>query len=122
MRDAIPLHLITSSRYKSAAGWVKDISASRRRKNRMPIKLSTSIFVACLVSLAPACSDDHDHHDDCGAHGHAHGDHCDCDEGYLEVGGVCVSDCGGFGDWHDGHCDCDEGYVEEDDTCVPEAV
>lgn len=27
---------------------------------------------------------------DCGPHGHAHGDHCHCDPGYVEIGGRCV--------------------------------
>lgn len=34
---------------------------------------------------------------DCGPHGHAHGDHCHCDPGYVEVAGRCESppDCTG---------------------------
>jgi hypothetical protein len=27
---------------------------------------------------------------DCGPHGHAHGDHCHCDDGFVERGGCCV--------------------------------
>jgi hypothetical protein len=78
-------------------------------------------LLGVLVVFGAACSDDHDHGEDtCGEHGHLHGDHCDCDEGYVEADLVCVPDCGGFGDWHDDHCDCDEGYVEEGDTCVPD--
>lgn len=88
----------------------------------MKKQLTASILSLLFASFGVACSDDHDHHEDlCGDHGHAHGDHCDCDEGYVEEADTCVPDCGGFGEWHDDHCDCDEGYVEVGGTCVAEA-
>ncbi len=65
--------------------------------------------------------------DRCGEHGHAHGDTCHCDEGFVDEGGICVAGdehdhgdeaCGDHGHLHGDTCHCDEGYVAEGDTCV----
>lgn len=71
----------------------------------------------------------------CGPHGDAHGDHCDCNEGYVEHGGTCVpaptdagvdadveDRCAPHGETHGDHCHCDEGYTEQDGTCVTTIV
>jgi hypothetical protein len=82
--------------------------------------------------------------DPCAPHGESHGDHCDCDTGYVEDGMRCVAradagvpdahtppgtdagpspdafevGCGPHGTSHGDHCHCDAGYVEIDGLCV----
>jgi probable HAF family extracellular repeat protein len=85
-------------------------------------------FLIC--AFVAGCDDDpHGHSDlECGPNGDAHGDHCDCDDGYVEENGTCVPgtppppDCGEHGTADGDHCHCDDGYVEEEGTCVPVAI
>lgn len=77
--------------------------------------------------------------DPCGPNGESHDDHCDCDPGYVEVGGRCVPrdagnddagsrdgasdaslECSGHGHLHGGVCHCDIGYTigTTPTTCV----
>lgn len=49
--------------------------------------------LACLALAASACGEEGESGDsplDCGAHGHAHDGHCDCEDGYLFDGTTCV--------------------------------
>ncbi|MCZ7584148.1 MAG: hypothetical protein M5R36_12850 [Deltaproteobacteria bacterium] len=82
--------------------------------------------------------DDEEHHDecceegaevDCGEHGSAHEDHCDCEDGYVFTCTTCtpvddIEPCGPFGTEDDtGACVCDECAELEtiggQDYCIP---
>ena len=90
--------------------------------------LQLALLTATALFLGACGSDDSnppDPTEECGGHGHLHGDHCHCDAGYAAQGDTCVpteepvDECGGHGHLHGDHCHCDEGYTEQDGTCVP---
>ncbi len=97
---------------------------------KVPILYSPLIMLALV-----ACSSGDEHGSDvqeCGGHGHLHGDHCHCDDGYVpdeNDDSLCLEQqneqkCGGHGHLHDDQCECDAGYVLDDDDeslCVAES-
>ncbi|CAM3309778.1 DUF3466 family protein [Corallococcus sp. ZKHCc1 1396] len=93
-----------------------------------PRPLRLALLLATAILLTNCGSEEPDAPDEpvveCSGHGHLHGDHCHCDDGYAAEGLTCIPseepvvECGGHGHLHGDHCHCDEGYVEENGTCV----
>ncbi|WP_426744878.1 DUF3466 family protein [Myxococcus faecalis] len=83
-----------------------------------------AVTAVLMVSCGSSDEPGPDETTECGGHGHLHGDHCHCDEGYVADGLTCVVaeepviECGGHGHLHGDHCHCDEGYTEQNGTCV----